>query len=227
MAMSKTIDTIAAEMQLIGKSALASGTTVFTNATTKTYARKALNIKQQIVQLIDEIRPRNLVLIAYWGGVHDKVYKSNSSTDPSTVVKQGLEDWVRFCSKRGINLWVVKQVPGAKEPAAARSILLYSIGFTETLPNQRATLAEHERDQMRIEEVFQSLPTDQVRFVDPAPLLFDSEQLVINYRDGRALYRDRHHLSAWGAEQIRPVLEEMFREMLAQESTEADLPQSP
>jgi peptidoglycan/LPS O-acetylase OafA/YrhL len=223
MAMSKTIHAIADELQLVGKSAVASDTTVFTNASHHKDFGNELTIKREVFQLIDEMRPKNLVLIAFWGNLHNLTLRSpTSSADTSTIVEEGLEDWVHFCSKRGIKLWVVKQVPMTKEPAAARSILRYSIGRTKTLSNQRGTLADHQEYQMRIEEVFQSLPTDEIQFVDPVPLLFDSDQLVINYRDGRALYRDHHHLSVWGAEQIRPALEEMFREMLAQKSTEPE-----
>ncbi len=214
LALSKCIDSIAKELKLTGKSVSASNRVVLPNAAQTLHKnfRDELKRKREILNIIDEIRPRNLVLIAFWGNLPNATLQSSSSeSGTASIVKHELEEWVSFCSKRGIELYVVKQVPETKEPTAANSALRFALRITRSLSNQRGTLAEHEIQQAKIENIFQSLPEGGIHFVDPAPLMIDSEGLVINYHEGRALYRDTHHVTQWGAEFLRPVLKEMLQ----------------
>lgn len=194
-------------------------------------ATEQLHANREIMKQLDRIRPRNLILIARWSMYTNGLLKQNeksqdvqkiisddasflpNSESPSSIIERNLRLLIDFCAKKNITLWIVKQVPETGELTPARQWLLFKSGRIHEAGNHRRTLDEHQRQQANINEVFQSVGYDSVRFVNPASLLFDSAQQTINYRGGRALYRDDDHLTRWGAEAISPLLRDMFHEM--------------
>ncbi|MDG2381615.1 MAG: acyltransferase family protein [Pirellulaceae bacterium] len=199
MALSNCFDEIANEFNLTGKAALMHGSPPLPGVA-RPDLKYRLKLKREILKCIEELRPSNLILVAAW-----------SAYEPFLAQKH-FQEIITFCSKNSIRLWIVKTVPSTGEPAAAAEILKFALGSKNEVSSQKTSLADHQARTAKIEQLFRELDPDIVRFVDPAPLLFDSNQMTINYYEGRGVYRDRHHLSRWGAEQIKPLLEDMFRD---------------
>ena len=122
-----------------------------------------------------------------------------------------------FCERNEIKLWVVKQAPETGVLRPARELFSYSVGRTGNLPDLRYSRLDHQIRQEKSEEIFQRKVFRNVSFLDPAPFLFDSNGMTINYLDGRSVYRDNDHLTKWGLELLRPLVAEAMREMQLQE----------
>lgn len=224
MALSNCFDEIANELNLTGKAALMHGSPPLPGVASA-HQTERLKLKREILRSIEELKPANLILVAYWQGYNNIFSANDSSVDPKLEQKH-FQELITFCSKNSISLWIVKQVPKTQEPAAAAEILKFALGRTNYVSNERKSLADHKTSSEDIELVFRELNRDVVRFVDPSRLLFDSNQETINYSSGRALYRDQHHLSRWGAERIKPIIEEMLREVALQLPKKLILPRS-
>jgi peptidoglycan/LPS O-acetylase OafA/YrhL len=246
-AASSTINDVANELGLSGKAVLFPAIPPLPNCYRPNLRNRerVSQLKKNVIELLDVIRPRNLVLIARWslytdgfsdldGGGHDRLILSDNVAsllvpeEPAEVLARNLRFLVRFCSERGIVLWIVKQVPETGEMQPAKELFCFSMGRKKELSDERCTILEHTRRQAKAEAIFGSLPPDTVRFIDPAPSLFDSEHRTVNYRGGRSLYWDNDHLTRWGGESIRTPLEDMFRAMLVSSpdaSSTSDVPQ--
>ena len=206
MHLAQTINSLTREYSLSGDGVLQSGSIPLPNAS-RVIGRER---KANIFSVINHKRPRHVVLVARW-----KYYISTTSESGREIIKKDLIHLAEFCSQREITLWVVKQTPNTAEAYPAREWLMYSLGLRNAPSNKKRSLSDHQRE-AGVESLFQPSPSGSVRFIDLAPLLFDDEQMSINYRGGRSLYRDSSHLTAWGSEHVRPALKAMFREMAIQ-----------
>lgn len=124
---------------------------------------------------------------------------------------------VYFCEKLAIKIWILKQVPETGETSPAGNLLLRTIGRKSWLPNARRDQEQHAKRQSRVNSIIDSSSSENVRFIDPAIPLFDRDGQTINYKNDRALCRDEDHLTKWGVEQIGPILDSVFTEMLGNE----------
>ena len=226
IALSETINAIVRDFSLSGAGSFEPGSIPLPNASLVIGKPRQKNM----LSLINNKNPAHVVLIAKWNyymnlanlevkqGSAQKLIGTNNglttSESGSNIICDDLNFLADYCSQRRITLWVVKQVPRTGEKYPAREWLRYSLGLITTPSNEQKTLSDHNYLAEDIESVWRALPAGSVRFIDPAPLLFDDEYRTVNYLGGRSVYRDDNHLSKWGAERIRPVLEKMFREIL-------------
>lgn len=188
-----------------------------------------LHRQDAVLTLLDRWRPRNLLLAARWSAYTDgynateppappdKLHLTDdrqtlSLRDPSAeVLRRSLVRLQRFCQERDIALWVVKQVPETAEGDPAREIFTWAIGRHAEPSDQRVTLADHQRRQARVEQVFRDSRLAGIQFIDLAASLLDIQGRVLNYRQGRALYRDSNHLTRWGLELLKPGFQKALR----------------
>lgn len=233
MTISTVINEVAAEVGLSGKAILHSGIPPVPNCyrPNKSLPSETRQRQNEIVELLKNSRPRHLLLVARWSfytdgyseldGHHDRLILSDSpavqstAPPPGQVLSRNLVSLADFCEKHGIVLWILKQVPETGERRPAKEWFLFTVGKKNSLSDNRCTVEDHARRQANVESVFQSIQSSAVRFVDPAPAFFDSLQRTVNYRGGRSLYRDNHHVTRWGAAAIRKPLLKMFQEMAA------------
>lgn len=180
------------------------------------------------MKLLDRIRPHNLLLISRWsqftegytpldGSARSPLVLADDShwdTPPTSVdvIARNLQILAEFCRERDIELWIMKQVPETGEKLPSKEWLLYSMGRISRPSNKRTSRAEHRERQAKANTIFESLGK-KVHLVDVSEPLFDENDLTINYRDGRSLYRDNDHLSRAGGDAIKELLIAMFREM--------------
>ena len=240
MVLSSCINDVATEHNLYGKAYLDKGYLplpfVYLEkpnwSVSSTYQLKQ---RVQVMDFLENQRPRHLVLICRWTRylgytntafgerpirIFDGRPHYSRDEEPREILKRILHDVIRFCSERNMSLWIVKQIPETGERAPARELLRYSLGRSLSLSNRRQTFEEHKNQQAPVDEIFDTLRSGPVRFVDLAPPLFDSQQMTVNYYYGRSLYRDHNHLTRWGTDQLKPILRETFRQMQLQVSQE-------
>jgi hypothetical protein len=191
-----------------------------------------------LLQEIDRLKPRHILLAARWSYYLDgpsatdsllmlekdrvQVELSNNNfvaTNKSqriTMITQNLLALINFCKQRGIVLWIFKEVPETREPFPARTIYRFTLRFHKELSNKRNTITDVKARTETFNTVLEQLSGSPIRLIDPAPLLFDDQNMTVNYLNGRALYRDNNHLTRWGAQQLVPLMESIFREMQQQ-----------
>ena len=180
-----------------------------------------LKRQQEVRELLDQHRPRNLLLMCRWSVYTDgrnsteppshpdryllsDVQQSGSSRDSSDqVLFRSLDRLNQYCQERDIVLWLVKQVPETAEAFPAKETFQWAIGRTSDPSDTRSTLADHYRRQARVEQIFQNPRLAGIRFIDLTPALLNEQGEVRNYEAGRALYRDSNHLTRWGWEILR------------------------
>jgi len=181
-----------------------------------------LNRGDEVLQLLEQYRPRHLLLVCRWNvlteGInrvdppvsHRKYALSDDretysvNKPPEEILGQALGRLNDYCRERGITLWLVKQLPETSEANPVREIFNWAIGRSPTPSDTRTTLAEHLQRQARMDGVFQDPRLEGIRILDLAPALIENGE-VLNYRDGRALYRDSNHLTRWGLKSLEPL----------------------
>ncbi|MDF1845046.1 MAG: SGNH hydrolase domain-containing protein [Rubripirellula sp.] len=235
MALCDIINTVASDHGLHGKAIVRSSFLPIPNVCVipshepRKY-RRDVRQRYNTMEFLSKARPRNLILVAAWSWYADTPNislvdtRSNSETgSASETINRNLRNLNSFCMNRGITLWIVKEVPLTGESHPATTLVRYVAGRTSSLSNQRRTKADHDDKTTLVEEIFDVLKEEHVRFIDPAPLLFDDNQMTINYMEGRSVYRDKSHLTRWGGQCVRPVFEEMFDEILRQSPANTNL----
>ncbi len=89
-------------------------------------------------------------------------------------------------------------------------------------PPPRTTADAFHRRNAAVEDVFSQLARlHRFQFISPARRLCDGTTCVAEI-DGRPLYRDDDHLSAFGAEQLANVIDDMFEEPRDSKGTKGD-----
>lgn len=225
MALSDSLNNVALETDLYGRSFMLSSFLPLPHVHLTSESPKRLKWRQRLMDYLDETRPHNLVLISAWStyaGKNMRDRRGQHHLSGTSVMAHNAAELGDFCAARGIQLWIVKEVPYTNEPSAARDNLAFSVGRRSRLSNRQRSIDEHIAEQAKIAQVFRPLQNGKTRFVDPAPLLFDQSGFTVNYRGGRALYRDKGHLTRWGAATIKPVISAMFAEMSLQLKREID-----
>lgn len=229
------VNEIALELKLSGKAVVSSTVPGVPNIcmpfNERVPARRMLLRQKAVMNMLAFRQPRNLLIVSRWSWYTDgqseiepkeseKIHllsddeQGLSATDPpEEVLSRNLEELVMFCEKNHIKLWVVKQVPEAGVLMPARELFLCSIGRKFRLSDARNTQVDHQRRQAKPENIFQREFCSDVRFVDPAPFLFDGDGKIMNYLDGRSLYKDSNHLTRWGVQLLRPLFKESMLEM--------------
>jgi peptidoglycan/LPS O-acetylase OafA/YrhL len=195
-----------------------------------------LRAREMIFDYLEREKPKNLLLVARWSlyveGFSEVEFASNPSLLTDThlltsaqgdleaskesnmlLIEKNLRRTADFCEANGIRLWILKQVPETGENSPASSLVSHVRGLHAALANRVKDKSQHAKRQAGIESIFDSLSSKNIRFVDLQSVLFDRDGKTINYKDGRAIYRDNDHLTKWGVEQTMPLLDVMISEM--------------
>jgi len=164
---------------------------------------------QAIVNYVRTKRVKNILIVARWSA-----YLPSSQSDQSEAeFREALGRTIRELRATGARIFVMKEVPGHRFDvprtlaiAVARSRDLNLIGMP----------TEDHLARTRLENaVLDELSANSVVVLDPVPLLADQNGLCRVEREGHALYADRHHLTTYGAMQLRPLFDKMFRSEVA------------
>lgn len=235
--LSNLIDDIALDLDLTGKAIATSNVPAIPNVCMPfnefVPPRQMLARQAAVMKILSDARPRNLLLVSRWtwytngnsklesagpGKSHllTDDAKKLSITDPQqNVITRNLKFLVEFCEGNDIQIWFVQQVPETGESSPARNLFLHSVGRASKLSDKRTSHSQYQKRRAAVDDILQNEALQALRFIDLAPPLFGKDNRTINYLEGRSLYRDDDHLTKWGLEKVRPVVEAAMLSMKA------------
>ena len=174
----------------------------------------------QVVDLINSTETiREVVLAARWAinangtryGVEEgeAILLSPRGIDENPAVfRAGLDRTLAFLAGRGIEASFLTQVPeiGWNVP----STLARASRFEREVP-PAPTIAEYRARQRMVDEALEDVASRYPLHVVDVSDFFCGERTCEVIRAGRALYRDGHHLSLWGASTLAPAIARALR----------------
>lgn len=177
---------------------------------------------QTVLRLAEEHKIQHLVLIANWSLytegeesgemewlISDAQSNSQSPQDPRVVFEKRFTETLDALLQHGFTVWIVKQVPLQRflPPVRLTQVSLYG-GDPNSVGRP---LSEHVARQSFVNSVLEKIEHARVHLLDPAALLCAEDGMCKTARNGHSLYKDEHHLSRFGALQMRPMFEPMFK----------------
>ncbi len=145
----------------------------------------------------------DVVLIARWGGYIE--------TDKGTArLRSGILATMDALQDAGTRIWILRQVP--EHPRDVPRDLATAV-FNRRDPNKLGlSLAEHLEAYHRQDTLFEGLSEryPNVVVLNPTDLFVNSFGRCRIALDGKALYRDKDHLTPPGAMVLRPLFEPIF-----------------
>jgi hypothetical protein len=175
-----------------------------------------------VIRLAEQQRIQHLLLIANWSLytegeeseemawlISDAQSNSQSSRDPRVVFEERFTATLNALQQHGFTVWIVKQVPLQRflPPVRLTQVSLYG-GDPDSVGRP---LSEHVARQSFVNSVLEKIEHARVHLLDPTDLLCAEDRLCKTARNGRSLYKDEHHLSRFGALQMKPMFEPMFK----------------
>lgn len=128
-----------------------------------------------------------------------------------------LQATVDVLRSTGARVTLLKEVPC--HPRDIPTALAKAAWRGDQVQHVALSLAEHRQHTAEVERLWQSWAErdrDGVAVVDPLPWFLDDHGRCLAQCDGRALYRDDHHLSVYGAHWLQPWLEAQVVPRLSQ-----------
>ena len=181
-----------------------------------------LVIKQ--IEFVKEHKPKKIFLVARWSiyvdGEYDGrglFYLGKTKTDPiekqhsSKTFKDGLEKTIANYQALGAEVYIVAQVPQQRFSAKEFYYLIFD---KKTADDQKLPLLrkysvsqeEHARLQKNNRDLFTAYQTRGLgQFINLDPFFCNEHYCSLGSTD-RSYYRDKDHLSNFGAEQLAPLL---------------------
>ena len=217
MALLDALDSTAAAMGVSGKFVAMAGCPPLLGVTRYDHeGRDCAGFNANVVELVEATESiREVILIARWGlsangtrleaeGGRPAIISPQGITGNPTAFRAGLERTLDFLTDRNLEVTFVTQAPGIGWDVPSTLVRASRFG-RETLAVP--TLDEHRRRQRVVDEALVNLSTRYSFDVLDVTSLFCGEGTCAIIRNGRPLYRDGHHLSAFGASTLAPSIE--------------------
>lgn len=163
---------------------------------------------------------RHVVLAARWSiyglgapdGDRRWLLGDGETTDPrqaEAVFERGLRRTVERLDEAGVRVWLFREViqhPREVPETVAQSALRGRDLNTAAIPAEAVWERRRPIDAL-IDRGLAGLP---VGYLEPLPFLIDESGRYLLAHGGRALFSDRHHLSAWGTRRIEGLVVPVF-----------------
>jgi peptidoglycan/LPS O-acetylase OafA/YrhL len=135
-----------------------------------------------------------------------------------TVARESLQEELERMIVRlrhnGIKIWLVEQVPELNIFSPAKRFYMWKrYPLLNDAPVCNITISQHEERQRNANTIFDSVNSDDIYRIDPAPLFFVENERVKIYGN-RSYWWDDDHLTDHGATiMVKPLLLDMFDHM--------------
>jgi peptidoglycan/LPS O-acetylase OafA/YrhL len=203
----RVLDSICADFKVRGVAATHAATVPllgFKNSKKFSLGVDSIPYNQAIVDFVRTRRVKNVLVVARWSA-----YLPSRPTElEHGEFREALGKTIDELRATGARVFVMKDVPGqrfdvprALAIAVARSRDPKTLGLPTS---EYFASTKYEND------LLDKMSGKSVIVLDPVPLLADGAGICRVERNGRALYSDRHHLSTYGAMQLRPLFETIF-----------------
>uniref|UniRef100_A0A7C4LMI2 Acyltransferase n=1 Tax=Schlesneria paludicola TaxID=360056 RepID=A0A7C4LMI2_9PLAN len=166
---------------------------------------EAIPFNAAVLDFVRQHRVPQVLLVARWSWYVSTPPEQPPGTDSAAILRARLDATLKALQAAGARVTLMKEVPcqAADVPRALAKAAL--IGAD--LQGVAVSLDQHRQHTGAANRLLDSLARPGVTVVDPVPLFVDEQGRCRAERDGRALYRDEHHLSVFGARQLVPWLE--------------------
>lgn len=191
---------------------------------------EVLEMNEMRIKWIIENNIKNVILSARWDAMHREVSSDGtelmvsdsedmnpSSLSSASALERRLKKMMDFLDDKGINVWIIAQVPDIAEPELAKkfSVMKRFQSINGDLPDVSPSLSEYKYKQGRSMKIFKSLESPNVRIIDPAPYFFGDNDHFKIYEE-RSFYRDNNHLSRSGVKRfMNPMIEDVLKSISA------------
>lgn len=183
---------------------------------------ESLAITETVLRTLDHHPDAGILFVAKWtmylqgrnDGEYDRLLreKRGATPDPDSaraVFRDRFHELLSALDDSGRDLWVMRSVPFQSRSVPETLAQLASRG--RDLNTFARPLEEHAAKEAPTNAAIDAATSDtSAQVLDPHSMLADSSGLASMARDGKSLYRDRDHLSDFGAEQLIPLLEPLF-----------------
>ncbi len=118
---------------------------------------------------------------------------------------RGMEKTVAALEEAGSTVWIVRPIPTFSLPVP--QVVVRTMRAGRNADELLFPLADHERTNAEVEGILRDIAARHpaARFIDPLPLLCPDGVNCLVAVDGRPLYSDDNHLSAFGALRLLPA----------------------
>jgi SGNH domain (fused to AT3 domains) len=181
-------------------------------------------IAEKVLGLIRDQHIRHVLLVNRWdtyisgwerGGTETNQDLTISYTDGDIVytgdaaLRRSLEETVRRLQAMDVDVWVMEQVP--PQLVAVPSALAKAVTQGRDPLSLRRSYAEIESRRAPAEAAFAELRRSaDVSFIDPAEKFCPNRGPCAIAAQGHALYEDNNHLTVFGAQWSRDMLDAFF-----------------
>lgn len=153
----------------------------------------------------------NVVLAGYWVDAYENVVESNGrfSKSERSVFYQSLDATLSILAAAGKRVFIVLDVPELPSDSFPADKAIESIrnGGGQILG---VSVEEHRKRQEAVERDIYLLRTKyNFILIDPVSLICPNTHCLVAV-EGRALYRDKHHLTDWGAVSRKDVFSQLL-----------------
>jgi hypothetical protein len=143
-------------------------------------------------------RIKHVVLAAHWQA-YDK-----------EQLREGVAATLEAYKGSGIKLWFMLDVPN--QPWNPPRVLANSVGKEIDPETLGLSIEVHRKIYKDLEPVFNQVIGSEGALLDPTPHFLNEHHGICRCaKDGRSLYWNGDHLSTWGAKQLLPLFEPLFK----------------
>jgi peptidoglycan/LPS O-acetylase OafA/YrhL len=210
MAVLPVLHELCAEHVLHGAAATHSATAPLVGfASPSPYGLKhdSIDYNAAVLDFVRQRRIGNVLIVAKW---HTYIRDAADAE----VIGSHLRATVRALEDCGARVWIMQEVPHQQHDVPRALAKARLVG--QDVRRVGVSLATHRTRVSSAEQAIRQAIGPGVILLDPAEQLVDGDGVCRTERDGRALYRDEHHLSVTGAQELRPLFEPIVRPRVAE-----------
>ena len=187
----------------------------------------ALNVLNRVEKYIEENDLKKILLVARWphyvfgdgpGDMRHMIQEDGSTGDSmeegADIFVRNLAAVVQNLEAEGRQIWLMRSVgehsrsvPETLAQIASRGGRLNSLAPT--------LMEKREDDQPMNTLIDRALAKTDAQVLDPLPLFSDERGSYLMAREGKPLYRDRNHVSEFGAMELKELFVPLFKEIAA------------